>query len=672
MNREPRRIVMGIMSHTHLPGKRLLFFEIFFLFALGLSYAQDGVSLFHRGADSVGYSQLSPEQTLKRRRISDLQLSPDGTRIAMTVAEPVKGTKRNSDVWIYEIKTRQLSRFTTSDESDNRPRWSPDGKTLAFLSDRSEKTQIYFIPVRGGEAEALTEGKNSVRSFEWSPDGRWIAFLAPEPKTEEEEKKEEEKDDARVVDRDDRVSRLWIIDVDSRDVRQLTRDNWRISTYCWMPQADRLIISATEHPQPELLTHRIYSLRISDGAIQHIASPARPYGNLRISPDGKTIAYVGTHVDGPTAHDLFLHPVSGGEPRNLTRSSIDRPVSSFIWRKSGTLLVLATTGFTNRFYNMTQDGKAETIEGFEVHPMDSFTAGSGLLAFVAQTATEAPELWISQRSGRAEKVTHFNAEWDTIAVIRPEIFHYPSLDGRKIEAALLKPKDYKRGTRVPLVVLVHGGPSGRWSDSFQAWGQLLVGRGFAVLYPNIRGSTGYGYEFLAMNRRDWGGGDFKDVMAGVDFMIERGIADPERLGIGGWSYGGYMAAWAVTQTDRFKASVSGAPMTDLASEYGTEMASINSYDTWYLGNPYENLDLFVERSPVTHVKKARTPTLILCGENDVTDPIGQCQQFYRGLKRYGIETEFVVYPREGHGIREEKHQIDLLNRVIDWFIRYLK
>ena len=160
-------------------------------------------------------------------------------------------------------------------------------------------------------------------------------------------------------------------------------------------------------------------------------------------------------------------------------------------------------------------------------------------------------------------------------------------------------------------------------------------------------------------------------MAGIDFLVEQRIADPERLGIGGWSYGGYMAAWAVTQTDRFRASVSGAPMTDLASEYGTETSSINAYDTWYLGTPYENLDLFVERSPITHVRNATTPTLILCGENDVIDPIGQCWQFYRGLKRYEVDTELVIYPREGHGIREEKHQLDLLRRVIDWYDRHL-
>jgi dipeptidyl aminopeptidase/acylaminoacyl peptidase len=279
---------------------------------------------------------------------------------------------------------------------------------------------------------------------------------------------------------------------------------------------------------------------------------------------------------------------------------------------------------------------------------------------------------VSKGSAAAEQATHFNKEWDTIPLIPLEIVRYPSFDGKEIEAGLMKPAGYKQGTRVPFVVVVHGGPAGLFADRFNAWSQLLAARGYAVLVPNIRGSLGYGHDFLISNRYDWGGGDWKDVMAGADYVIKLGIADPERLGIGGWSYGGYMAAWAVTQTNRFKASVSGAPMTDLASEFGTENPGVNIGDAWALGTPYENLDLFNKRSPVVFVKNVKTPTLLLNGEVDSTDPIGQCQQFYRGLKRYDVETEFVKYPRMEHGPSEEKHQLDILNRMIAWFDKYLK
>jgi dipeptidyl aminopeptidase/acylaminoacyl peptidase len=616
--------------------------------------------------------ELTPEQTLKTRSIGDLHLSPDGQHIAMTVTEPIKGESRNSDIWVYDTQSRKLLHFTTSEKSDRHPRWSPNGETLAFLSARKEKTQVYLISLSGGEAKALTESKTSIQSFEWSPDGQQIIYLASEPETEEEEKKQKEKDDARVVDKDDKPSRLWVMDVSSKDVRQLTKGEWRISSFCWAPDGERLIVTATDQNRPELLTDRLYSLRTSDGAFAEIAQPAQPFGDVKISPDGKIIAYLGTRLDGPTAPDLYVMPLQEGEAKNLTQSSLDRSVSSYKWKKNGKIVLQAADGFKTLMYEFDLEGHAIPWEPFAVNPSSSFVIGPDFVAFVGQTAVQMPELWISKSPGQAEKVSDFNAEWYDISVLQPEIVTYESFDGKQIEAALLKPNGFQKGIRVPLIVLVHGGPAGRWADRFESWGQLLAQRGYAVLYPNIRGSVGYGLDFVMANRRDWGGGDFKDVMAGVDYVIDRGIADSDRLGIGGWSYGGYMAAWAVTQTDRFKASVSGAPMTDLASEYGTELAGINAYDTWYMGTPYENLKLFQERSPVAHVKNVKTPTLLLSGENDAIDPIGQCQQFYRGLRRYGVETEFVIYPREGHGIREEQHRIDQLNRIIAWFDKYIK
>jgi dipeptidyl aminopeptidase/acylaminoacyl peptidase len=255
-------------------------------------------------------------------------------------------------------------------------------------------------------------------------------------------------------------------------------------------------------------------------------------------------------------------------------------------------------------------------------------------------------------------------------VIAPESVRYASFDGKEIEGEILRPASWTAGRRLPLVALVHGGPTGAWRDRFESWGQLLAARGFVVFYPNPRGSSGYGNAFLESNRADWGGGDFKDIMAGVDALVKRGLADPDHLGIGGWSYGGYMAAWAITQTPRFKAAVAGAGLSDLASEFGTEQGS--AYDEWFYGLPYEHLDRFQKSSPITHIKNAKTPTLILQGEADATDPVGQSQQLYHALKRYGVPAELVIYPREGHGLREEKHLLDRLNRVVSWYEKYLK
>jgi dipeptidyl aminopeptidase/acylaminoacyl peptidase len=615
---------------------------------------------------------LTPELILNRWSIGDLRVSPDGNRVAMVVSEPAKASGQRRNIWVYDIPAASLKQFTAAAKSDTRPRWSPDGRSLAFLSDRDGTNQVYLIPLDGGEARPLTESKTGIDSFAWSPDGKRIAVLTSAPKTEDEEKKEKDKDDARVIGKPEDRALLQVLDIESKDLKTLVKGAWRVSDFVWMPDGLSLVLIATDDPRQDLLTEKIYRVSAADGEMKVLASPAGPFGDLKVSPDGTMLAYVGSRGDGPQPHDLFIQPFTGGPARNFTAQPIDRPIEAFSWEEADALFMQVEAGFGGAFFSLSLDGKIEKSDWAPGLLVGSHGKGKNALAFVGETAVEAPELYIALNPGQPAKVSHFNKAWDDIKLLKPEIVRYPSFDQREIEASLLRPENTPSGAKVPAVILVHGGPTGAWSSRFDAWGQLLAARGFAVLSPNIRGSTGYGHDFMVLNRRDWGGGDFKDVMAGMDWLINNRIADPNRIGIGGWSYGGYMAAWAVTQTTRFKASVSGAPMTDLALEYGAEDAGINPYDTWFLGNPYENLPLFTERSPVTYVKKVKTPTLILCGENDGTDPVEQCYQFHRGLRRYGVDTEFVVYPREGHGIREEKHRIDVLNRMVGWFEKFLK
>lgn len=613
---------------------------------------------------------LTPEQTLQRFQISDLQLSPNERFIAMSVTEPVKDTSRTSNIWVYDVESKSLRHFTTSEKSDRHPRWSPDGTRLAFLSSREGTTQIYLMYSSGGEGEALTDSKTSINSFEWSPDGSKIAFLASDPKSDEEKAQEKV---SVVIDKDSNSPRLRVIDVKTKKVEALTPESLRISEFLWLPAGDRLVLSATDNPRRDLRSNRLYSLNLSNQGLQDMDTPEGPFGRLKLSEDGKTLFYIGARsADGPGPYDLVVRPLQGGPVRNLTATSIDRPIRSFERTQDGHFLVSALTGFKTTLYDVSESGQSQPLDGFEVNPGSSFVVGKKLLAFVGETTTQAPELWVSVNSGRAEQVTHFNRAWDSIPLVAPEIIHYSSFDGKKIEAALITPAGYRRGQQIPFIVLVHGGPAGRFDDGFQSWSQLLVARGYGVLLPNIRGSIGYGHDFQTVNRYDWGGDDWKDVMAGADYVVEQGIADPERMGIGGWSYGGYMAAWAVTQTNRFKASVSGAPMTNLFSEFGTESPGVNVGDTWALGTPYENPDLFMSRSPVTYVKNVKTPTLILNGEEDTTDPYGQAQEFYRGLQRYGANAELVAYPGMGHGPRVEKQQLDVMHRMLDWFEKYVK
>ena len=507
-------------------------------------------------------------------------------------------------------------------------------------------------------------------SFEWSPDGRRIAFSGSDPRSEDEEKRLKNKEDVRVVDRNERPTRLWVIDVAGGTARRLTNGTWSFSELAWTPDGSALVAIGTESPDPNRFSERVVTVSADSGAIHVVLTPRGPFGGITVSPDGKLLTYEAAPVDGPTPHDLFVAPIGGGTARNLTSQSLDRPVGSVVWKDPTNLLVAVADGFSSRLADVAVDGAAKLLPALPVQPAGVTRSADGTIAFIGQSTVDAPELWLRAPGGEAERVTSLNARWKDRVTAKGEIFKYRSFDGREIEATWLAPIGYSRGTRVPLIVLVHGGPTGRWSDAFDAWGQLLATRGYAVLYPNIRGSSGYGQKFVEANRADWGGGDFKDVMAGVDAMIAKGIADSTKVGIGGWSYGGYMAMWAVTQTTRFRASVAGAGMSDLASEFGTEGSAL--YDEWFFGTPYEHQKEFIESSPITYIKRARTPTLILQGENDLTDPIGQSQQFYRGLRKYDVPTELALYPREGHGIREEQHVLDLYGRVIAWYDRWIR
>ncbi|HEY3381750.1 MAG TPA: S9 family peptidase [Vicinamibacterales bacterium] len=617
---------------------------------------------------AVAAVPLTPEQTLGGRQISDLQLSPDLSRLVFVVTEPPKGNTRPRDIWMLGLASRQLRRMTYSPKGASSPRWSPDGKTIAFLSDREGGTQIHLLPADGGEATKLTGGKNSVQAFDWAPDGQRLAFLAQEPRTDAEEKREKDKDDARVVDKDEKRARLWVIVRESRAVTQLTSGAWAIGDARWAPDGERLIVVATDRPEVDQNTDRILSIPAAGGALTPLAAPKGPVAQVRLSPDGKTLAWVGARVDGPDAHDLYVLEAGVSAPRNVTLS-VDRPVMGYAWRKDGSLNVLFADGFRTRYAVVDRQGHVTSAPAVEMN-RGAFAARDDDIWFVGETAVDAPEIWHARGTARPEVLTSVNTDWNRPAPLEPEFYRYRSFDGLDIEAALLKPANVGAGVKLPLIVLIHGGPTGRWSNAFEPWGQLLAARGYAVFYPNIRGSVGYGHRFVESNRADWGGGDFKDLMAGVDDLIARGIADPKRLGIGGWSYGGYMSAWAITQTARFQAAVIGAGLSDLASEFGTENGS--AYDEWFFGTPYEKLEGFIKCSPITYIKNARTPSLILQGEADTTDPIGQSQQLYRGLKRYGVAADFVVYPREGHGLREEKHLLDRLNRILAWYGQYIK
>jgi len=631
------------------------------------------VTLAQENPATAGGKLLTPEASLNLRSISDLQFSPDGTRVVFVVTEAPKGAGRAHHIWLYDAKSGVVRQITFSAKDESSPRWSPDGKQLAFLSNREEQQQLYVMRMDGGEAAVITKGKRSVHAFAWSPDGKQIAYLAPDAKTDAEEKKEKDKEDARVVDKDDKQPRLWLLTLATSEAKALTSPKWEVSELAWVPAGNRIIVSATDHPESDEDTHRIFSVEVSDGTHKLLLAPHGPFGGLRVSPDGTTISFIGCRVDGPEPHDLMLLDIGKRATRNLTGASLDRAIHEQLWAKDGSILALYADGFRNKLIGFSPQGVSKNPSNPPAGNVGNFAVSdSGEIAYVGQSATTPPELWLWDQKNPPQQVSHLNDSWKRFALSTPEFYKYKSFDGLEIEAALLRPLGADAKAKLPLIALIHGGPTGNWQDSIETWGQLLAAHGYAVFYPNIRGSIGYGQKFIEMNRGDWGGGDFKDVMAGVKDLIDRGIADPARLGIGGWSYGGYMSEWAITQTNEFKAAVSGAGLSNLISEFGSE--SHPSYDEWFYGVPYETDDLvkFLNSSPFTQFKNAKTPTLILQGEADTTDPLDQSQELYRGLKHYGVESELVEYPREPHGFHEEKHLLDRLNRILAWYESHVK
>jgi len=607
--------------------------------------------------------QLTAERAVKFRRVGDLHFSPDGSSLMCVISE-TSGGAAQSHLWVLHTGHGELKQLTFSQNSERSPKWSPKGG-LAFLSDRAGPMQVYLMSADGDEPRALTASESGVSSFQWSPDGRLIAYLAREPTSKQKLSGHDEK----IADSEQDLERLWIVDLDSGKSRQVTSGAWRIEEFNWL-SADRFIAIATDRPSAEVLTDAIYEIAVADGQTVLIDRPHQPFSNLSLAPDRQHFTFQSTRTSGPEPDDLFFQAVNGGAARDVT-SSIDRAVLESQWQDGSTIWIRVADGFRNRILRLDPQGAVRAIDlPYSAGSFD--VAKDGTVAFVGNGFNRLPEIFLQRVGGEITRISRLQQGWDEIRLIDPEIIRFRSFDGTQVEAALFKPADKPKGEKLPLVLLVHGGPAGNFTAEyywFNSWSQILAARGYQVLLVNPRGSTGYGEKFLEANRHEWGGGDFKDLMAGLDTVVARGDTDPQRIGIGGWSYGGEMTEWAITQTHRFKAAVAGAGVFDQTAEFESE--EIPDPDEWYLGTPWEQPKVFARNSPSTYIRQAKTPTLILHGEDDDSNPVGQSQALYRALKRYGVETQLVVYPGESHFMRQEKHQIDVLERMVDWFDRHL-
>jgi dipeptidyl aminopeptidase/acylaminoacyl peptidase len=613
-------------------------------------------------AASAKRPDLSPAKALSYVRASDLHFSPDGRQLAYVTTSYLWDAKPH--LALVDPGTGDTREVTPSGKAERSPRWSPDGKSLAFLSNRGGTTEVYVMTAHGTGAKQLTTRKSGVDSFCWSPDGRSIAYLAQDDDAPGDDK------DPIVADSGNDFDRLWLLDPASGKERKLGVAGMRIDELACQ-DAGHVAIVATATPQLDEFTNAIYSVSIQDGTVRKIAQPPQPFETLVASPDGTSFAVRATTVSGPLERDPLVGNYNSGEFHPVSGIP-DLAVAEMHWYEEPVLWLRLVHGFQNEIWRAAQ-GSAPLRIDLPLSVASFDVSARGDIAYVGEDYQHLPEIWLRKADGSVRQLSHLQRGWDGIALAHTTIFKTRSFDGTEIEAALMQPIIPAQSGKSPLILRVHGGPSSNFSESYgweTAWSEMLAWHGYQVLMVNPRGSNGYSEDFLKANRGDWGGGDYKDLMAVLDAVIAKGETDPARLGIGGWSYGGEMSEWAITQTDRFKATVVGAGVFNQEAEFETEGHSEG--DEWSFGTPWEHPEVFARNSPSTYIRNAHTPTLIVDGVDDRNNPVGQSKGLYRALKHFGVETQMVLYPGEGHSPNKWSYNVDMFTRFLDWYDRHLK
>ena len=631
-----------------------------------------------------------PELQLKVKAVGSPRVSPDGKRMVYTVNEAVTTPDKSefiTQIWMTNLDTKQNIQLTFGEKSSTNPKWSPDGNWIAFTSNRKDnKNNLYVLSLNGGEAEPLTDVKSGVTNFAWSPDGRSIAFTMTDPKTEEEEKNDKGRNDFRWVDENIKFSRLYVLPVQKdangkREPRKLTTANYQVGEFDWSSDSSRIAFDYTKSPVAnDWPTADVSIVEVTSGKVTPLANTAAAETSPLYSPDGNSIAILAS--DNPPrwaqAGVIQIFSPSGGQPKNLVGSFDAQPALAG-WSADGKRIYFSEAkGTGTQIYSL--DVAANRIEEIKATPAVfsavSLNRSGTTFSFVRQTSDTPPDAFVAPLSDFTPvQITHVNADMKLPAVGRTEVITWKSKDGKQIEGLLTYPAGYQAGQRVPLILNVHGGPTGVFQQTYVGGRGVyplatFAARGYAILRPNPRGSSGYGTEFRRANIRDWGFGDYQDLMTGVDRVIEMGVADPDRLGVMGWSYGGYMTSWIVTQTQRFKAASAGAPVTNLMSFNGT--ADIPAFIPDYFGGQFwEVMDVYQKHSPMFNVKNVTTPTMIQQGEADIRVPISQGYEFYNALKVKGVPTRMLVLPRQPHGPNEPKMQLAAMKANLEWFEKYI-
>jgi dipeptidyl aminopeptidase/acylaminoacyl peptidase len=646
------------------------------------------------------HDQYSIDQIVRMKQPEPPAISPDGALIAYALGEASKeGAHPVSDIWLIDTELNTQQQLTDGDSRDATPSWSPCGRYLTFASDREKRgtSQIYAMDVEFGELARLTFQDGPAFAPLWSPDGQKIACIIQDVETAADRAEKEEFGDQFVVEEDPKLASIWVIDLpDTLDevltgnarpsLQRVSPPDVHIGSmmsalYDWAPDSNGFVAHVAESPKVDHIWCADVATISLDGQLKRLGTFWGLFTPPSYSPDGTKIAFIGAGEESPMSVGVpYVVPVDGGEAKPLglrTRGS----ANSVNWTPdSSSLIVNLVESLESNLYAVSMDDESETrfIETGEtpgfIGSRPSISRDGNRIAFLRTDSGNPTDIWYGATGSRAKAVTDLN----------PGIREHPfgdvreicwdSSDGETIYGLLYLPVGYQEGRKYPLLAHIHGGPMGAWTHRFYCswhdWALPMTQRGYAVFMPNPRGSSGRGPAYLAANNADLGGMEWTDIDTGIDHCIELGVADPDKLVFGGWSYGGYFTNWAITHSDRFKAAVSGAAITNWVSFNGTTDVR-RIFDAYFAEPVSENADLLLERSPVRYFNRITTPTLYVHGEADVRVPVSQSYEMFYGVRDRGVDTQMVVYPREPHMITERKHQEDMLQRVFDWFDFYL-
>ena len=627
----------------------------------------------------------TPERILRVRAVGAARVSPDGARVAYTVTDPVMTDEKSefvNQIWLSETANPSVCyQATFGEKSSENPRWSPDGSWIAFTSKREDRSRLYVMRVTGGEPEALTDGKADVGDFRWSPDGTRIAFLKMDTAPEDDEKRKKARDDWYWKDEEPKYNRLNVITLEKdgdggREARLLTAFDRHVGQFDWSPDGERIVFDHTEGPSADLWpTSDISIVDVATAAVTSLVEGPEASARPLYSPNGSAIAF--TKSDAPARWsfrtNICLVASGGGAARSLPATFDEQP-GLVGWSADGSRLYYQEAyRTTSRLYSVNvESGAVETVYADGSNVEFNLNSNRTWMGWAHQTTDLAIEAFASPLDVVSPRVvSQANVICASLPIPKTETFRWTGAEGKEIEGLLTFPIGYTAGKRVPLLLVIHGGPAGVFTETFPGVASMypiaaFAERGFAILRCNPRGSSGYGYEFRDANHRDWGMRDYQDLMLGVDRVIEKGIADRDRLGVMGWSYGGYMTSWVITQTQRFKAASVGAAVTNLASFNGT--ADIPSFIPDYFDEEFWNdPEVYLKHSPVFQAKGVTTPALIQHGDADIRVPISQGYEYFNALKRQGVETRMIVFPRQPHGINEPRMLLKAMQTNLEWF-----